>query len=173
MAPRMFRLGRDWWGCFSDTTPPPVSHLRAFQGQLFQGEAKSKSWSALPGSPVVVMLQQRRNGGEFLLVAMQGREKVRWQLHGVEQKSISTCRFLPQLLLTAACKYVVCRCCRCHWELTFVTGCGTALSSGSEAAPRRRTAFVSGAAPPPGSCTKPSPPLSAAAAATAAPTVTP
>lgn len=54
-----------------------------FQGQLYQGEAKSKSWSAMCSGQVTVYLQQMGgSGGEgsWQLVAFKGDDKVCTQL---------------------------------------------------------------------------------------------
>ena len=54
-----------------------------FQGQLYQGEAKSKSWSAMCSGQVTVYLQQMGgSGGEgsWQLVAFKGEDKVYTQL---------------------------------------------------------------------------------------------
>ena len=50
-----------------------------FQGQLYQGEAKSKSWSAMCSGQVMVYLQQKGgSGGErgWQLVAFKGEDRV-------------------------------------------------------------------------------------------------
>ena len=57
---------------------PPVPSSAVFQGQLYHGEAKSKSWTPVcPGSVAMVIQQGGARDEEWQLVASKGRDKVR------------------------------------------------------------------------------------------------
>lgn len=62
---------------------PLITHTHThsnivFQGQLYYGEAKSKSWSPVCSGQVTVNLQKKdEQGGVWQLVAFKGVEKVR------------------------------------------------------------------------------------------------
>ena len=73
----MFKL--PWNATLNAHTHTHTHSNIVFQGQLYQGEAKSKSWSSMCSGQVLVYLQQKGgSGGErgWQLVAFKGEDKV-------------------------------------------------------------------------------------------------
>ncbi len=55
--------------------PPLPPHSRVYQGQLFRGEARSKSWSPVASGQVALAIRQNSKG-QWWILAGKGRERV-------------------------------------------------------------------------------------------------